>query len=111
MPEILKMYFKILRQKWYYYCFSNETTKPSWKIATKKYNQNMRRCKIKCTYDWHLGSILEYHSKGLKLPRWGIFGLPLTQRVKILQKNKPGTSHIMHHTSHTAYDFVSFTKY
>ena len=41
--------------------------------------------------------------KGLKLLRWGIFGLPLTHRVKILQKIKSGTSHITHHTSYIIY--------
>ena len=36
---------------------------------------------------------MEYHSKGLKLPRRGIIGLPLTHRVQILQK-----SSLEHHT-------------
>ena len=57
----------------------------------------MRPCKILCTYDCHLESILEYHKKGLKLLRWGVFGLPLTHRVKILQKK---VWNIMHHTSY-----------
>ena len=51
-----------------------------------------------------LGSILENDFKGL--PRWGIFGLPLTHRVKILQKIKSGTSHITHHKSHIAFELV-----
>ena len=51
-----------------------------------------RPFKIKCTYD-----TLEYPSKGLNLPRWGIFGLPLTQRDKILRKK---AWHITHHTLH-----------
>ena len=46
---------------------------------------------------------INYHSKGLKLSRWGIFGLPLTHIIKILQKVKSGTSHIMHHTSDITY--------
>ena len=41
--------------------------------------------------------------KGLKLPRWGICCLPLTHRVKMLQKNKSWTSHIMHYTSQITY--------
>ena len=32
----------------------------------------------------------------LKLAAWGIFGLPLTHRVKTLQEIKSGTSHITH---------------
>ena len=48
--------------------------------------------------------------KGLKLPRLDILGLPLTHRVKILQKIKFGTSHIPHHTSPIAYEFVSLKK-
>ena len=63
----------------------------------------MMPCKIKCTYYCHPGSILENHSKGLKLPRWGIFGLPSTQRVKILEKSKPNTSTFTRHTSHSTY--------
>ena len=63
-----------------------------------------RPFKIKCTYD-----TLEYPSKGLNLPRLGIFGLPLTQSVKILQKSNPGTSHIMHHTSHSTHHTAHFT--
>ena len=59
----------------------------------------MRPCKIWCVYVCHLGSILENDWKGLKLPRLGIFGLPLTWRVKI----KPGTPKIMHHTSQITY--------
>ena len=38
------------------------------------------------------GVNFEFHSKGLKLFILGMFGLPLTQRVKILQK-KLGASH------------------
>ena len=37
-----------------------------------------------------------------------IVGLPLTHRLYILQKGKPGTSHITHHTSHIAYYFFKF---
>ena len=33
-------------------------------------------CKIKCTYNSRLGSIFEYHSKGLKPPGWGILVSP-----------------------------------
>ena len=62
-----------------------------------------RPCKIKCTYN-----TLEYPSNGLNLPRWGIFGHPLTQRVKILQQQKISlahhTSHITHHTAYIAYE-------
>ena len=41
--------------------------------------------------------------KDLKLPIWGIFFLPLTHRVKIIEKFKSGTLHISHHASHIAY--------
>ena len=54
-------------------------------VSTSVFKKTMRPCKIKFTYDCHLGLILDYYSKGLKLSRWDIFGLPLTQRVKILQ--------------------------
>ena len=40
---------------------------------------------------------------GIKRSQMGIVGLPLTHRVKILQKIKSGTSHILHHTSHITY--------
>ena len=46
-----------------------------------------------------------------KLPRCGIFGLPLTHRVKILQKIKSGTSHITHHTSQITYCIWSYKFY
>ena len=48
----------------------------------------------------------------LKLPRLGTLGLPLTHRVKILQKSSldHNTSCITHHTSNIAYKIVSFTK-
>ena len=48
---------------------------------------------------------------GVSLKRhgvWSIFGLPLTQRVKILQQQKGlphHTSRITHHTAHIAYEF------
>ena len=32
--------------------------------------RSMRPCQIKCTYDCHLWSILEYHSKGME---YGVF--------------------------------------
>ena len=37
----------------------------------------------------------------------GIFGLPFTQRFKILQKISLAhhTSHVTHHTAHIAYEF------
>ena len=64
---------------------------------------------------WHLESILEYHSKGLKLPRWGIFCILLTYKVYIFKRRKKSslehhTSCIPHHTSHIAYEFVGLTK-
>ena len=70
----------------------------------------MRPCKISCTYDCHLGSILEYHLKGQKSLRWGVFGLPLTHRVRILQKIKSGTSHITHYTSNITY-YIGMCKF
>ena len=72
---------------------------------------HMRPCKILCTYDCHLGSILEYHLKGQKSLRWGVFGLPFTHIVKISQKNKSGTSHITHHTSHITHYIEIFKFY
>ena len=70
----------------------------------------MRPCKIQCTYNCHWRLILEYHSKGLKVPRWDIFGLPLTHRVQILQKIKFGTSRITPHTSHITY-YIGICKF
>ena len=55
-----------------------------------------RPCKIKCTYNCHLGSIWEYHSNGLKLPRWGIL-----QKISLAHQ----ASRITHHTAHIAYEF------
>ena len=56
-----------------------------------------------------MGSLLEYHSNSLKLPRWGNYCIPLIQRVKILQKNAwhitHHTSHIPHPTAYIAYEF------
>ena len=66
-------------------------------------DQYKRPCKIKCTCDCHLGKTLKYQLNGLKLPRYVVIGLPLTQRVKILQKKKTRTIHITHHTSHRTY--------
>ena len=68
----------------------------------------LRPCKIKYIYDSHLGSILEYHSKGLKLLRLGIFGLPFTHTLKVLQKPSPEhhTPHIAHHTAHIACELI-----
>ena len=57
----------------------------------------MRSCKIQCIYDCHQWSILKGHYKTLKLPIWGVFGLLLTHRFRILQKNQ--RSHITNHTS------------
>ena len=51
----------------------------------------MRPFNIKCTATWD--------TKGLKLPRWDIFGLPLIHRVNILIKIKLGTTRIIHHKS------------
>ena len=64
-----------------------------------------RSCKIQCIYECHQWSILDGHYKTLKLPIWGVFGLLLTHRFRILQKNQRShttnhTSHIMHHTFH-----------
>ena len=50
------------------------------------------------THDRHRGWILEYQPKGLKLPRWGVFVLPLTQSVKIFKKKQAW--HIKHHTAY-----------
>ena len=72
--------------------------------------QLKKPCKILCTYDCHLGSILEYCSKGPKSLSWGDFGLPLPHRVKILQKIKGGTSHITYHTSHITY-YIGICKF
>ena len=46
---------------------------------------------------------MDFHSKGLNLPRWGIFGIPLTQD---LTKIMSWSSHIIHHTSHIASAFL-----
>ncbi len=70
----------------------------------------MRPCKISCTYECHLGLILEYLKKGQKSLGWGVFGLPLTHIVKILQKIKSVTSHITHHTSHITY-YIGICKF
>ena len=56
------------------------------------------------------GHVVHLGSKGLRLPRWGIFGLPLTHRVKILQKIKSGTSRITPHTSHITY-YIGICKF
>ena len=65
---------------------------------------------MKCTYDCYPESILEYHFKGLKLPRWGIFGLPLTQSVKILQKKISRAHHASYITQHILHMNFKFYK-
>ena len=42
--------------------------------------------------------------KGQKSLRWGVFGLPLTHRVKILQKNR--VWNLTHHASHITYHIL-----
>ena len=70
--------------------------------------QELRRsCKIQCIYDCHQWSILDPHYKTLKLPIWGVFGLLLTHRFRILQKKiKDHTSQITHHTSQITHSII-----
>ena len=66
-------------------------------------DEHMRFCKIQCKNDCHQWSILKGHYKTLKLLIWGVFGLLLTHRFRILQKKSKIThhkSHITHHKSH-----------
>ena len=53
------------------------------------------------------GIFLEYHLKGLKLHRWGIFVLHLDSVNQDPRKIKSGKSHILHPTSDITYEFVS----